>query len=252
MKDALREDIKPGEVAYQDLIQMPKGVGGAKYASIVIDASTRRAAAMSLKSKDQALIHCIAYVRRLEKQDQPVKEWRSDNGGEFANEDYSHFLKKEGIRQEFGAPYTPQTQGLVERVNGTIKRLMGKILRSLKLPIAVWPALLPDVVQSLNGVAHSVLGQSPYKKAGDSRAQKVEELMVGDLVSIVDPKTKQKFEGFYGGRLSDANQAVSVVAKAPNGGWRCMRVHPTAVKLIAWQGLAEPQTSGPLRSQSLN
>jgi transposase InsO family protein len=64
-----------------------------------------------------------------------VKEWISDNGGEFANDRYKKFLTTEGIRQELGAPYTPQTQGLVERANGTVKRLLGKVLRSLQLPV---------------------------------------------------------------------------------------------------------------------
>ena len=89
--------------------------------SVIIDAFTRRVSAWALKSKDEALVHCVAYVRRHEKEGTPVKCWHSDNGGEFANKAYSEFLTKEGIAHEFGAPYTPETQGLVERANGVFK-----------------------------------------------------------------------------------------------------------------------------------
>ncbi len=54
---------------------------------------------------------------------------------------------------------------------------------------------------------------------------------------------KMLHEGNYGGRITA--QVVSAVVRASNGGWRIMRVHPSAVKLLAWQGLgAVPQRPG--------
>ena len=235
-----------GELAFQDLIvKMPKGIGGHKHVSMIIDAASRRVSAMALKSKDEALVHCVAYVRTLEKKGQRVKTWRSDNGGEFVNEDYKNFLMKEGIAQDLGAPYTPQSQGLVERANGVFKRLMGKTLRSLGLPMDVWPGLVPGVVRSMNSAVHAVLGQSPLKKAGEVLSDRMPALALGDVVSVVDPHTKRTFEGFYGGQISD--HVLSVVARATDGGWRLMRVHPSAAKLIAWPGRAVPQSSSGLQ-----
>ncbi len=85
VQDSLRSLLKPGEEAYQDLAHMPKGIGNSRYVSIIIDAFSRKAAGMALKSKDEAILHCISYVRKLQKEDKQVKEWNSDNGGEFAN-----------------------------------------------------------------------------------------------------------------------------------------------------------------------
>ena len=90
--DAQRTNVGPGEVAYQDLTQMPTGVGNYKYVSVIVDAHTRKVAAMALRSKDEALAHSVAYVRRLERAKQRVKCWKSDNGGEFINEEFSRFL----------------------------------------------------------------------------------------------------------------------------------------------------------------
>jgi transposase InsO family protein len=239
VKDALRGQIGPGQEAYQDLTELPKGTGGFRYVSVIIDAYTRRVSAWALKSKDEALVHCVAYVRRLEKEGTPVKFWHSDNGGEFANKAYSEFLTKEGIAHDFGAPYTPETQGLVERANGVFKRLLGKTLRALNLPVYLWPGLLPGVVAAMNGVVHAVLGESPCMKAKDARASAMPEMALGDVVSVVDPHDKQAVEGYFGGAVSP--QVVTVLVKPKGGGWRIMRVHPTAVKLVAWQGRGCPQ-----------
>ena len=241
VKDPLRSELNAGEEAYQDLLKMPKGVGGCQYISNVIDASTRRISAMALKSKDESLIHCISYVRLLEKLKQPVKTWRSDNGGEFANEAYKNFLMKEGIQQKFGAPYTPQSQGLVERANGTLKRLIGKVLRTLGLPVHVWPGLLPGVVRILNSVVNTAVGKSPLNRAGDHKSTSMPEFAVGDVVSVVHPLEKKAYEGYYGGQISES--VVSVIIRAKKQ-WRVLRVHPSAVKLIAWQGLGRPLVEG--------
>ena len=92
VQDVRRSSIKPGEVAYQDLVTMPKATGGYNYISVIVDARTRQVAAMALRTKSKAILHCQRYVRRLEAAKMQVKEWRSDNGGEFANEDYKKFL----------------------------------------------------------------------------------------------------------------------------------------------------------------
>jgi hypothetical protein len=86
----------------------------------------------------------------------------------------------------------------------------------------------------MNSVVHSVLGKSPYFMVGEARADKLPDLAVGDVVSIVNPHDKTVLEGYYGGRLND--QSVTVVARAPRGGWTIKRVHPMALKLVAWQG----------------
>jgi hypothetical protein len=151
-------------------------------------------------------------------------------------------LTKEGIAMVPGPPYTPQSQGLVERANGVFKRLMGKTLRSLRLPPYLWPALTPGVVQTMNSLVNSTTKESPHKRAGRKEAHTIPDIMLGDVVSIVDPKKGRHdhaIEGYYGGCFADNN--VSVVVRASGGGWRYMRVHPKAVKLIAWQGKALPQ-----------
>ena len=58
-------------------------------------------------------------------------------------------------------------------------------------------------------------------------------------MSIIDPHDRTALEGYYGGRMTD--QVASAVVRARGGGWRLMRVHPTAVKLLGWYGRVQPQ-----------
>jgi transposase InsO family protein len=49
-----------------------------------------------------------------------VKNIRSDNGSEFRNTQVEEFLDEGGIKHELSAPYTPQKNGIVERMNRTL------------------------------------------------------------------------------------------------------------------------------------
>ncbi|KAE8892459.1 hypothetical protein PF005_g19859 [Phytophthora fragariae] len=46
-----------------------------------------------------------------------IKRIRSDNGGEYTGRLFKEYLSKQGIRHEKTVPYTPQQNGLAERMN---------------------------------------------------------------------------------------------------------------------------------------
>jgi len=49
-----------------------------------------------------------------------VKRFRTDGGGEYTSKKFAEYLKSEGILKETTTPYTPQSNGVVERANHTI------------------------------------------------------------------------------------------------------------------------------------
>jgi transposase InsO family protein len=52
-----------------------------------------------------------------------IKRMRTDNGGEFCGNEFKELCKKCGIERKKTTPYTPQQNGVVERMN---KMLMEK------------------------------------------------------------------------------------------------------------------------------
>ena len=49
-----------------------------------------------------------------------LKVLRSDNGGEYTSEEFSKFLKSEGISHELTVPKSPEQNGVAERLNRTL------------------------------------------------------------------------------------------------------------------------------------
>jgi putative transposase len=73
------------------------------------------------KTAESALEHAlIARFGTLGKVPQPFL-LRSDNGLVFTSRSYTALVRSYGLRQEFITPYTPEQNGMVERVIRTLK-----------------------------------------------------------------------------------------------------------------------------------
>ena len=53
-------------------------------------------------------------------------------------QDFSHFVKKKGIKREFSAPKTLQQNGVVERKNRVIQEMARVLLLNRKIPQKFW------------------------------------------------------------------------------------------------------------------
>lgn len=68
-------------------------------------------------------------VDMVEKQlDFKIAMIQSDNGSEFANATMTKYLKQHDIKQVFSNPYTPTSQGSIERVQRTLKMYLEKLV----------------------------------------------------------------------------------------------------------------------------
>lgn len=65
----------------------------------------------------EALCEVLAKARTI---GHHVKDFLSDNGGEFDNAEVRQILKEYGVNQHLTAPYTPEQNGAVECKNRTI------------------------------------------------------------------------------------------------------------------------------------
>ena len=59
---------------------------------------------------------------------------RIDGGGEFVEKNFKDYLEENGIQYQLTAPYTPQKNGVAERLNLTLLNSARTMLRRSKLP----------------------------------------------------------------------------------------------------------------------
>lgn len=52
--------------------------------------------------------------------DRKIKVLRTDNGGVFCGKEFNKFYKQHGISRQNTTPYSPQQNGVVERMNRTL------------------------------------------------------------------------------------------------------------------------------------
>ena len=84
-----------------------------------------------------------------------------DNGTEF-KDTVLLLLKKYGINVLNGRPRHPQTQGLVENHNSTLKRKLQAWIQDSS-GFRHWAQALPEIALSMNHQIHSTTGESPYR-----------------------------------------------------------------------------------------
>ena len=75
-----------------------------------------------------------------------VKTLRSDNGVEYNSGEFTSYLAKEGIKHELTTPYTPQQNGITERLNCTLIEGVHTMLADSKLPRRFWAEALSTMV----------------------------------------------------------------------------------------------------------
>ncbi|KAG3081999.1 hypothetical protein PI125_g20045 [Phytophthora idaei] len=83
----------------------------------------------------------------------------SDRGSNFTSNLARSLYETLGIKKLFGSAYHPQTQGLVERFNGT---LMGMLRMYVSETQTDWDVYLPRVLFGYRNAYHEGLGDTPF------------------------------------------------------------------------------------------
>lgn len=178
----------------------------------IVDTFSKFAHARAFKGTPTAKKALQAFKEFEKKLGAPIKECRTDVGTEYMAE-FRDYLS--GERSVDGStrpiktttlPYAKNEAGIVERLNGTIRRSLEKVFAVRGKPVD-WPSqYLPIVLKSYNDTRHKTTGQKPIdiiEDKGDARSRALlklrinlkkrlpkEELTVGDSVRkwIRDPK----------------------------------------------------------------
>jgi hypothetical protein len=63
---------------------------------------------------------------------------RTDNGGEYVNNNFTSYCTTQGIQMQYNVPYTPQQNGVAERKNRTLKEMVDCMIQSKGLSLKYW------------------------------------------------------------------------------------------------------------------
>lgn len=161
-----RKTTARGEYIHSDLcgpFPIPS-LGSALYYISFVDDATRYSTVRFLKAKFDASQTIINLINEFKNQfGCQIKAIRTDNGGEYINERLTKYLAQEGIVHVLTPPYSPESNGVAERLN----RSVGEGIRAMLIPISekrLWAEAVQTFIYTKNRLSHSsVSGQTPYE-----------------------------------------------------------------------------------------
>lgn len=83
----------------------------------------------------------------------------SDNGPQYTSAEFSRYMKKLGIQHNFTCTYHPQSNGMDERFNGTLMKLIGNYVN---FNLKDWDQKLIWMLTLYNSIPNESTGMAPY------------------------------------------------------------------------------------------
>ena len=88
-----------------------------------------------------------------------IRAVRSDNGSEFINKKFTDYLDKNDIKQILSEAAKPQSNGMIERANATVKELIQKSIEMIDK--FDWVKNLDKLIDNINNSKHRITGFTP-------------------------------------------------------------------------------------------
>ena len=162
---SIERHTEPLDLIHSDIcgLKLVQTRGGNKYFITFVDDSTKYCYVYLLKSKGEAIEKFVLYKNEVENQlNRKIKVLRSDRGGEYESP-FVDLCAQHGIIHETTAPYSPQSNGVAERKNRTLKEMMNAMLISSGLPQNMWGEAILSGNYLLNKVPKKKAEKTPYE-----------------------------------------------------------------------------------------
>jgi hypothetical protein len=128
------------DLIHSDVWQAPVvSLGGARYFVSFIDDFSRRCWVYPIRRKADVFAVFKTFKARVElESEKKIKCLRTDNGGEYTSDEFDNFCQHEGIKRQFTTAYTPQQNGVAERMNRTLLERTRAMLKAAGLGKSFW------------------------------------------------------------------------------------------------------------------
>lgn len=98
------------------------------------------------------------------------------------------------VNKFFSAPYTPEHNGIAERINRTIMDAARSLLIQADLPVCLWPFAVKQVLFVRNRVPHSATGQPPITLLKGERPELKHVRVFGSAAFVLQLPRRSKLE----------------------------------------------------------
>lgn len=195
-KSSMSQTNNKLELIHTDLCG-PMEVGslsGCKYLLTFVDDYTRKVYGYFLKEKSEVPDKFNEFKNLVENETGlRIKKIRSDNGKEYVNLRMKAIMEKCGIRHELTVPYSPQQNGVAERLNRTIIEKARSLLFDANSPKRYWAEAVSTAIYLCNrSPTKAVKGKTPYE-AWNGRKPNLQHLRIfGTKAMVHVPKEQRK------------------------------------------------------------
>ena len=151
---------KPFQLVSIDMVgPLPITQKGNRYILVMIEHMTGIPEAVPLSHMTMGKV-VLAFMEAIVCRYGLPEKMLSDLGRQFISSLMVEVCLRLGIEQVFTSPYHPQTNGMVERFNGTLKRMLAKMISQQQTD---WDDYLPYVLAAYRMTPIPDLGVSPYE-----------------------------------------------------------------------------------------
>lgn len=187
---------QPLQLIHSDLCgpMEQESLGGMKYFITFVDDYTRKVHVYFLKNKLNVLEVFKDYKSRVENElEGKIKAVRTDNETEYCNQGFESFLRGNGIEHQTSTPYSPQLNGLAERMNRTLVERARCMLYDADLSKQFWAEALATAAYVVNrSPTKSIDGKTPMEMWSGKKPNLSNLRIFGSEVMVQVPKEKRQ------------------------------------------------------------
>ncbi|KAG3131505.1 hypothetical protein PI126_g20022 [Phytophthora idaei] len=173
------------DMCYVDVV----AYDGYEHFQLVHDEASRFLWGFLMRRKQDATEVDMAHLKWLIAQRHRIEVFCSDQGRELLNRSMKAFLEATGIEYIWTNAYSPEENGLVERMNGIVMARVRCLLSAANMPTSLWGEAFQFAVDVINISASSAInGDTPYFRRFGSRPDVSTLRTWGCVVFVFTPK----------------------------------------------------------------
>ena len=192
-----RRATKPLELIHSDVCgPMPCATRlGERYFVTFIDDHTHETVLYLLQKKSDVLQCFQAYEALANNRfNKKIQTLHTDNGGEYCSNAFKTFCAEKGIEHTKTPPYTPELNGVSERMNQTLWNRVQCVLKQSQLPSEMWGEIIRSVTYLTNRSPSVAIkaDSTPHELWFGSKPSLRHIRKLGSLAYVHVPKEKRR------------------------------------------------------------